>query len=41
MRHAMGFLSEPSETFLQVLEFFEKPRAIASLAELSASLAGA
>lgn len=33
MRHAMGLLSEPSETFLQVLAFFEKVGVIASIAD--------
>jgi hypothetical protein len=33
MRHAMGLLSEPSETFLQVLAFFEKVGLIASTAD--------
>lgn len=33
MRHAMGLSSESSETFLQVLAFFEKLGVIASLAE--------
>ena len=33
MRHAMGLLSEPSETFLQVLAFYEKVGVIASLAD--------
>ena len=33
MRHAMGLLSEPSETFLQVLAFFEKVGVIVSIAD--------
>ena len=33
MRHAMGLSSEPAETFLQVLAFFEKLGVIASIAD--------
>lgn len=33
MRHAMGLLSEPSDTFLQVLAFFEKVGVVASIAD--------
>lgn len=32
MRHAMGLLSEPSETFLKVLAFYEKVGVIESIA---------